>query len=285
MNPKNVLSPTYWEQLVARFYELLITKGLDVASAILILFVGFFIIGKIAKGVKKAIIAKTEDIALGEFTEQITRIVLKIMLFLTVASQVGIETTSFIAALGAAGLAIGMALQGSLSNFAGGVLILVLKPFKIGDTIDSLGYVGEVVKITVLQTKVMTFDHKLVILPNGKVANTELMNYSEPKDRRSEFTIKIGYDEDIKKVRQIILSQLQKNENIYKDPAPMIVVNSLGEFNIEILTRFWTDNGKHVTTLFDILEAVKSAFQNENIRITPGVKKIELIKESDTSRA
>lgn len=283
MDKQDVLDKTYWEHVIARFYDILITKGLEVAVAIVILIAGFFIIGKVAKGVKMAIIRKTDDIALGEFTEQVTRIILKIMLFLSVASQVGIETTSFIAALGAAGLAVGMALQGSLSNFAGGVLILVLKPFKIGDTIDSLGHLGQVVKISVLQTKVMTFDHKLVILPNGKVANTELVNYSVPPDRRSEFTLKIGYDEDIQKVRKIILGELQSNSNIYSDPAPMIAVNSLGEFNIEILTRFWTDNGKHVTTLFDILEAVKSAFQNENIRITPGIKQIELIKDSKSS--
>lgn len=277
MNPKNVLSPTYWEQIVARLYELLITKGIDVATALLILVIGFFIIGKIAKGVRIAIIRKTDDVALGEFLEQVTRIVLKIMLLLSVASQIGIETTSFIAALGAAGLAIGLALQGSLSNFAGGVLILALKPFKIGDTIDSLGHLGEVVKISVLQTKLMTFDHKLVILPNGKVANTELTNYSIPTRRRSEFKIKIGYEEDIQKVRSIILGELQKNENIYSDPEPLIAVNNLGEFNIEILVRFWTDNGKHVAALFHTLETVKTAFQTDGIRITPGIKQIEIM--------
>jgi small conductance mechanosensitive channel len=281
MNPQDVLKPSYWEQIVAKFYDLLITKGLEIASAILILVIGFFIIGKIAKGVRLAIVSKTEDLALGEFTEQITRIVLKIMLFLSVASQIGIETTSFVAALGAAGLAIGMALQGSLSNFAGGVLILVLKPFKIGDTIDSLGHIGEVVRISVLQTKLMTPDHKLVILPNGKVANTELVNYTSPTKRRSEFTIKIGYDEDIQKVRQIILAELNKVENIYKDPLPTVAVNKLGEVNVEILTRFWTDNGHQLGAMNDSLEAIKTTFQSQNVKITQVIQKIELIKDSN----
>ena len=281
MKALEVLNQTYWEKVVAKLYDILITKGIEFAAAILILFIGFFIIGKIAKGVRLAILKNTEDVALGDFVEQISRIILKTMLFISVASQIGIETTSFIAALGAAGLAIGMALQGSLSNFAGGVLILVLKPFKIGDTINSLGHLGEVVKISVLQTKLLTFDHKLVILPNGKVANTELVNFSTPKSRRSEFTIKIGYDENIQNVRDVILSVLQKNENIYTDPAPTVVVNVLGEVNIEILTRFWTDNGKHVVTLNQSLEIIKTALQEGNVRITPGIQKIEIINNSD----
>lgn len=274
---KEVLNPTYWETMIARIYDVVITKGIDVASAILILFVGFFLIGKIAKGVRLAIIRRTDDIAVGEFIEKTARIVMKVMLFLSVASQMGIETTSFVAALGAAGLAIGMALQGSLSNFAGGVLILVFKPFRVGDTIDSLGFSGEVVKIDILHTKLVTGDNRLVVLPNGQVANSSLVNSSKQETRRSEFLISIGYQYDIQKVRQVILSVLSKDTRVLKEPAPIVIVNSLGDNNIQLLIRFWTENGQHSGALAQAMESLKHALQEEGIVIAPGPQKIEIV--------
>lgn len=274
---KDVLTPSYWERVLNEVYELMITKGIDVVTAILILVIGFFLIGKIAKGIRLAIIRRTDDVAVGEFVEQTSRIVMKIMLFLSVASQMGIETTSFVAALGAAGLAIGMALQGSLSNFAGGVLILVFKPFRVGDTVDSLGFSGEVVKIDILHTKLITGDNRLVILPNGQVANSSLVNASNQNKRRSEFLINIGYNENVQKVRQIILNELSKDERIYTSPVPTVVVNTLGDANVQLLTRFWTDNGKHSGALAQALEGVKAAFDREGISIPSGPQKIEII--------
>ncbi len=274
---KEVLTPTYWETMMGRVYDLIITKGIDIASAILILFVGFFIIGKIAKGIRLAIIRRTDDIAVGEFIEQTSRIVMKIMLFLSVASQMGIETTSFVAALGAAGLAIGMALQGSLSNFAGGVLILIFKPFRVGDTVDSLGFSGEIVKIDILHTKLITGDNRLVILPNGQVANSSLVNGSNQKNRRSEFLISVGYAENLERVRKIILDELSKDKRIHDTPAPTVVVNTLNDANVQLLVRFWTDNGQHSGALAQALESVKNAFDREKISIPPGPQKIEIL--------
>lgn len=274
---EKVLTPNYWETELSKIYSMLMTKGLDILSAILVLAVGFFIIGKIAKGLRLAILRKTDDIAVAEFVEKTSRIVMKVMLFLSVATQVGIETTSFVAAIGAAGLAIGMALQGSLSNFAGGVLILVFKPFRVGDTIDAQGFSGEVVKIDILHTKLVTGDNRMAILPNGAVANSSIVNSTKQNTRRSEFLINIGYQYQIKEVRDIILNTLFSDSRILKTPAPTVVVNALNDSSIQLLVRFWTENGKHSGALATALENVKTTFDEKGITIPSGPQKIELI--------
>lgn len=274
---EKVLTPTYSQGAMHDFYTLLMTKGLDIVSALLILFVGFFIIGKIAKGIRLFIIKRTDDIAAGEFIEKTTRIVMKVMLFLSVATQVGIETTSFIAALGGIGLAIGMALQGSLSNFAGGILLLVFKPFRVGDTIDTQGYSGEVIKIDILHTKLVTGDNRMVILPNGPVANSSIVNSTKQDKRRSEFFINVGYQYTIQEVREVILQTLYTDERVLKGPAPTLVVNALNDASIQLLVRFWTENGKHSGALASALENVKTAFDQKGITIPTGPQKIELI--------
>lgn len=274
---EKVLTPSYWENNLENLYALFITKGIDILSAILILMIGFYIIGKVAKGLRLFIIRRTDDIAVGEFIEKTARIVMKVMLFLSVASQIGIETTSFVAALGAAGLAIGMALQGSLSNFAGGVLILVFKPFRVGDTIDSQGFSGEVVKIDILHTKLLTGDNRLVILPNGQVANSSLVNSTKQERRRSEFMINVGYQYKIDDIRQIIIQTLSADQRILKTPAPTVVVNALNDTSIQLLVRFWTKNGEHSGALATSLENVKGAFDEKDIIIPSGPQKIELV--------
>lgn len=274
---EKVLTHTYWQEAMNQLYTLLMTKGLDIASAILVLFVGFFIIGKVAKGIRLFIIKRTDDIAVGEFIEKTASIIMKVMLFLSVATQVGIETTSFVAALGAAGLAIGMALQGSLSNFAGGVLILIFKPFRVGDTIDSQGFSGEVTKIDILHTKLITGDNRLVILPNGPVANSSIVNSTKQDKRRSEFLINVGYQYQIQDVREVILQTLSTDERILKSPACTVVVNALNDSSIQLLVRFWTENGQHSGALASALENVKTAFDQKGIIIPSGPQKIELI--------
>lgn len=274
---EKVLTPNYWETELSKIYSILMTKGLDILSAILVLIVGFFIIGKVAKGLRLAILRRTDDIAVAEFVEKTSRIVMKVMLFLSVATQVGIETTSFVAAIGAAGLAIGMALQGSLSNFAGGVLILIFKPFRVGDTIDAQGFSGEVVKIDILHTKLITGDNRLVVLPNGAVANSSIVNSTRQNTRRSEFLINIGYQYQIQEIREIILNTLLSDPRILKTPAPTVVVNALNDSSIQLLVRFWTENGKHSAALATALENVKTTFDEKGITIPSGPQKIELI--------
>ncbi|MCO5233113.1 MAG: mechanosensitive ion channel [Chitinophagales bacterium] len=284
MNHNEVINDTllelsYWEKISKELYELLITKGIELLLSLLLLFIGFFIIGKIAKAIKIGIYKKTNDIAVSEFIEQSSRIVLKIMLLLTVASQLGVQTTSFVAAIGAAGLAIGMALQGSLANFAGGVLILVFKPFKVGDSITSMGFSGEVISLNILHTRLLTGDNKLVVLPNGQVANNSVVNASNQKRRRAEFSIFVKYSIDISKVRLIILSVLQEDKTIYENPSPTVVVEELRENNIHLLVRFWTDNGKQSEALNMALENIKLKFEEHHIDMSSSQTMIELIQK------
>ncbi len=271
----------FWLSLKTNFSNFITVAGIRLIYAAGTIIIGLFIIRIIKAFVRRVGSRSNADPSLFSFAYSLVKFASYSLLIFVVGIVLGIQASAFLTLLGAIGLAVGLSLQGSLSNFAGGVLILVLKPFKIGDTIDSLGHIGEVVRISVLQTKLMTPDHKLVILPNGKVANTELVNYTSPTKRRSEFTIKIGYDEDIQKVRQIILAELNKVENIYKDPLPTVAVNKLGEVNVEILTRFWTDNGHQLGAMNDSLEAIKTTFQSQNVKITQGIQKIELIKDSN----
>lgn len=275
---EDMLKVSYWEQLMNKLFQLTITKGIDIAVSILILFVGFFIIGKIAKGIRLAITKRTEDVAVAAFVEQCVRIVMKIMLVLSVATQMGIETTSFVAALGAAGLAIGMALQGSLSNFAGGVLILVFKPFRAGDSVESLGYAGTVVRIDIFHTILLTSDNKTVVLPNGQVANSSLVNTTKQEKRRSEFQVNISYSEDIQRVRRVILDAVSRNEKILKTPEPVVLVNNLGDANINLIIRFWTVTGEHSVALAQAMESVKLAFDKEGIVIPAGPQKIQILQ-------
>ncbi|HZH68285.1 MAG TPA: mechanosensitive ion channel domain-containing protein [Chitinophagales bacterium] len=254
---EEILSQTYWQRVSVELYEMLITKGIEIAIAIVILFVGVFLIKKLSKVVTYLIIKRTEEVASGQFIGQTVKIILFIVLFLSVASQVGIQTTSFVAALGATGIAIGLALQGSLSNFAGGILILMFKPFRIGDSIESLGFYGKVVVIDILHTKLVTPDNKYVVLPNGQLANSSIVNSSRQHSRRSEFQIPVSYQQDIDEIRKLILGVLSKEPSVLESPEPAVLLTNFNEFNTIVTVRFWTRNGEQAATLHRVLEEVR----------------------------
>jgi small conductance mechanosensitive channel len=262
-----VLQMSFWEQMANKFWQLAVTKGIEIAVALLILFVGFFFIGKIGKLVYLAINKKTEDPALALFTQRLTRIALKVMLVLSVASQMGIETTSFLAALGAAGLAIGLALQGSLSNFAGGVLILIFKPFKVGDVIESGGHTGKVSRIDILHTILNTFDNKTVVLPNAQVANSSIVNFTTQETRRVDINVGISYNDNIGKAREIILEVISRESRVLPDPEPVVVVVNFGDNSVDLSVRVWTKTEDFWNVYWDLMEQVKYAFDEKGITI------------------
>jgi small conductance mechanosensitive channel len=179
----------------------------------------------------------------------------------------GVEMTSFVAILGAAGLAVGLALQGSLSNFAGGVLILMFKPFKVGDTVEAQGTTGEVESIDILYTKIKNFDNKLVTLPNGILANNLIINYSEKSTRRVDMKVGIAYGTDIKKARKIILEVLNKDERVHKDPEPVVHFNNFGENSLDLTIRSWANTEDLWPVYWENLEAIKEAFEANNIGV------------------
>ena len=181
------------------------------------------------------------DPSLATFLKSFAKAILWVLLLISIATTMGVEMTSFVAILGAAGLAVGLALQGSLANFAGGVLILMFKPFKVGDTVEAQGTTGEVESIDILYTKIKNFDNKLVTVPNGILANNLIINYSQKTTRRVDMKVGIAYGTDIKKVRKIILEVLNKDERIHKEPESVVHFGNFGDNSLDLTIRCWTD--------------------------------------------
>lgn len=235
--------------------------------ALIVLYIGWKLVG-FALGILDKSLAKSDtDPALARFLHSLGNALLKALLLISVAGMIGIETTSFIAVLGAAGLAIGLALQGSLSNFAGGVLILMFKPFKVGDFIQAQGETGSVREIQIFTTMLTTGDNKLVIIPNGPLANGNITNYSALDTRRVDFVFGIGYGDDINKARSVIQSILDADARIFKDPATLIVVGALADSSVNFTVRAWANSSDYWGVFFDTTEAVKKRFDEENISI------------------
>lgn len=236
-----------------------------VLLAIVTLLVGLWLINKATGLLDKQLSAK--DPTLGKFLHSLISIILKALLIISVASMIGIETTSFIAVLGAAGLAIGLALQGSLGNFAGGVLILLFKPYRVGDFIEAQGYMGVVKEIQIFNTVLTTGDNRRVIIPNGALSNGSLINYSAEPTRRVDMTFGIGYGDDIGKAKAILHRLVAQDVRILKSPEPTIAVAALADSSVNIVCRVWVNAADYWGVFFDMHETVKNTFDTEGVSI------------------
>jgi len=234
---------------------------------IVTLIVGSWIIKHILKLVDKGFTKKNIEVSLRKFLISMIGALLKVMLFISVVTMIGIQMTSFIAILGAMMFAVGMALQGSLANFAGGVLIILFKPYKVGDFIDAQGFTGTVNDIQLFNTILKTPDNKTIIIPNGGLASGSVTNYSIEATRRVDFTFGIGYDDDIKKAQQIMLDIIAADERILKDPAAFVRVGELADSSINFTVRVWVDAANYWDVHFDLIEKVKFAFDENKISI------------------
>lgn len=259
--------------------EYLKEYGPQVILAVIVLVLGIWLIRVIVRLVEKAMDRANVDKSLHKFLSSLIAIMLKIMLVISVASMIGIEMTSFIAVIGAAGLAVALALQNSMSNFAGGVLILMFKPFGVGDTIDAQGYVGKVHAIKVLHTVLKTFDNKTIIIPNGTLANGNITNYSLEPTRRVDMVFGIGYNDDIKLTKEILKKLVDDDERIHRDPEPLIVVSELGESSINFTVRTWCKTEDYWNVYFDMQENVKHAFDANGISIPFPQRDVHLYQE------
>lgn len=239
-----------------------------VVLALATLIIGFWIIGSILKGMRKGLNARQMDPSLGKFLSSVIGVLLKVALLIMVATMVGIQTTSLVALVGAAGLAVGLALQGSLSNFAGGVLILIFKPFKIGDYIEAQGYAGVVNAIQIFQTILKTPDNKTIIIPNGSLSNGNITNYSTEPKRRVDFEFGIGYSDDIAKTKDVLVKIANADERILTEPAaPFVAVKAHGDSAVVIVMRVWVEAANYWAVFFDTMEKVKVTFDAEDISI------------------
>ncbi|MDX1557700.1 MAG: mechanosensitive ion channel [Marinobacter sp.] len=263
-------------ELMNQAVSLIMTYAPKVVLAIVTLIVGMWLINRFV-GVLDNKLGK-KDPTLNKFLCGLIGAILKILLLISVASMVGIATTSFIAIIGAAGLAVGLALQGSLANFAGGVLILIFKPFKVGDVIDAQGYLGSVREISILYTIVDTFDNRRIVIPNGQLANASLTNLSAYETRRCDMSFGIGYGDDIDKAKAVCKRLIEEDERALKDPEPLIVVGALGESSVDLTVRAWTKSADLWPFYWDMHEKVKKAFDAEGISIPFPQRDVHMIK-------
>ena len=254
---------TYMDKAV----EATMTYAPQLILAIIVLIVGLWAIGIVTNITKKMMVKSKVDESLVPFTGSLISWTLKVLLFISVASMVGIATTSFIAVLGAAGLAIGLALQGSLSNFAGGVLLLIFKPYRVGDLIESQGNLGIVKEIQIFTTILTTFQNKTIILPNAAVSSNSITNVSANGTVRVDLEIGISYESNIDAAKESLMKMMNNHPKVLKDPAPAVGVNALADSSVNLLMMPWCNCEDYWDVYFGIQEEAKKALDKDNITI------------------
>ena len=255
------------EKYLDQIMEITMNYAPKLMMAIVVLVIGLWIIGAFVNVTAKIMKKSKVDETLIPFTKSLLAWVLKVLLFISVASMIGIATTSFIAVLGAAGLAIGLALQGSLSNFAGGVLLLVFKPYKVGDLIESQGNLGTVKEIQIFNTILTTFQNKTIILPNASVSSNSITNVSANGTVRVDLQIGISYDSSIDDAKEVLLKMMNDNPKVLNDPAPSIGVCALADSSVNLQMMPWCKCEDYWDIFFGIQEEAKKALDNNNITI------------------
>ena len=255
------------DKILLFFYDLAIKYGLKLLLAIITLIIGLWVIKIIVKAIVRTMEKKDVDITLRGFVRSFLSILLKIMLIISVISMIGIEMISFVAILTALVLAVGMALAGTYQNFAGGVMLVLFKPFKVGDFIQAQGFMGTVKEIQIFNTILKTPDNKTIIIPNGGLSTNAMTNFSTEPQRRVDFTFGIGYGDDIDKARKIINNLIAADSRILKDPEPFIAVSELADSSVNFVVRVWANAADYWGIFFDMTENIKKSFDKEGISI------------------
>ena len=272
-----MIEPIY-TQNVETYFERVLTIIVDYSprliSAFLILFIGLYIIRFVNRFVRKVMIKRHYDVTLSQFLADILLWAMRILLFVSFISKLGIESTSFVAVLGAMGLAIGLALQGSLSNFAGGVLIILFKPFKIGDFIEAQSVSGEVKEIEILYTKLRSTNNQTIFVPNGVLSNGTITNYSMEDIRRGDLKISVSYDTDLKQAKDIIFQIINSNPQVLQTPPPAVSVVEMNDSGIILAIRPWAERQYFWTMVSDVLQDCKTEFDKQGIDMQPYIKEL-----------
>jgi small conductance mechanosensitive channel len=255
------------DSIVATLIGWLTLYGVKIIAALVIFVIGKWVAKKLGDVTKKVMVSREVDAALINFTSSLVYYALLIFVVIAALGQIGIQTASFVAIVGAAGLAIGLAMQGSLSNFAAGVLIIIFKPFKIGDFVEMAGTSGVVENIMIFTTVMKTGDNKKVIVPNGSILGGVITNYSANATRRVDLVVGIGYNDDIDKARGVIEDLINADERILKDPAPLVAVSELADSSVNFAVRSWVNSADYWGVYFSLTEAVKKRFDQEGISI------------------
>jgi small conductance mechanosensitive channel len=263
----NKMDLSNFDNYFAQFGDLVIAYGGTVLLAIVFLVVGMWAIKRIVKVVGKTMVKRDVDESLRPFLKSLIGSLLKVMLIISAVSMLGIEMTSFVAVIGAAGLAVGLALQGSLANFAGGVLILLLKPFKVGDFIDTGSHSGTVREIQIFYTYITTPTNQEIIVPNGDLSNNAVKNFSFHDTRRVDFTFGIGYNDNIDQAKEILMKLITEEAKALKDPAPIVFIENLNDSSVDFRVRAWCQSVDYWDIVNSMSEKVKKSFDSAGVSI------------------
>ncbi len=268
-----------FQSFLGKFMDKIIGFLPSLIGAIIVLFVGVWICRLIRKFVRRLMIARSVDITIQNFVNELLRWVLYIILFLTVIQKVGVPVSSFLGALAAAGVAIGLALQGSLSNFAGGIMLLILKPFRIGDSIEAKGHIGTVERIGMFYTTLIKFGNERVIIPNGPLFSDNIINYSQNPTRRHNIIVGIGYGSDLKKAKEILYRLAKECPTALQEPPAVVYVEELADSSVNLSLRIWSNTGNYLETRFYLIEQIKLTFDKEGIEIPFPQRDVHIISK------
>ncbi|MDD3004271.1 mechanosensitive ion channel domain-containing protein [Flavobacterium sp.] len=271
-NLNQIIAPNYINSYTARFIDILIEYSPKLVSALLILFIGLYVIRFINRLIRKIMVSRDLDPTLSKFLADILLWILRVLLFVSVIDKLGIGTSSFVAILGAAGLAVGLSLQGSLSNFAGGMLIILFKPFRVGDTIEAQGVTGTVSEIQIFVTKLINGNNQTIFVPNGALSNGNIINYSVAGTRRADLNFTIPYNADLKTTKEILFNIVNNDSRVLKNPEPSVEVVALVDNGVRIAVRPWANNSDYSNVYADTLEQAKLQLDQAGIDIQPFVK-------------
>ena len=274
------MDPAKWQEMAPQIMDIVARWGLQILGAIAVLVVGRIVAGAVAGAVQKAMRKANTDEALVRFVGSLSRFAILTFALIAALDLFGIQTTSFIAVLGAAGLAVGLALQGSLSNFASGVLILLFKPFRIGDVIDAGGSKGKIVDIGILTTTMNTPDNQKIIIPNSAIMGGTITNVNAYDTRRVDLVAGIGYGEDMAKAQAVLERILAGHSKVLKDPAPTIKVVELADSSVNFAVRPWANTPDYWDVYFDVTRSIKEEFDKEGISIPFPQADVHVFQES-----
>lgn len=255
------------EQFLNKLINWVTTEGVKLVVWLFLLWIGWKLAKKIVNIMNRTLEKRNVDATIRSFLDTFVEVVLKGIVLFVFLDQVGIETTGIAALLASAGVAIGLALQGSLSNFAGGVIILLIRPFNVGDYIEGSEHTGIIEKIGMFYTHMTTVDNKLILIPNGNLANGSIVNYSAKELRRVDLTFGVGYEQDVLKVKRVLSNIVDAHELILKTPEPFIALSAHGDSAVNFVVRVWVNNSDYWKVHFDLLESVKVKFDEEEISI------------------
>lgn len=268
---------------IAQVEKLAIAYGIKALTALLILVVGVWLAKRVTNYMLKLLVRHDVDITLAKFLKNILYYLAVAAVILAAAGQLGINTTSFLTVLGAASLAIGLALKDSLANFSSGVMLILFRPFKVGDVVVIAGETGKVEEITIFNTLLNTGDNQRKIIPNGKISNDTITNITANPQRRIDLVIGIGYDDDIRKAKETLLRLTREDARILESPAPTIAVSELGDSSVNLVVRPWVQTDDYWNVYFDLMENIKLTFDEEGISFPYPQQDVHLFKQESQS--